>query len=40
MPECEQSPDLAVRTNVTGTVNTLLAAPAGCRFVYASSGAV
>src|SRR5690606_36433472 len=40
IPECEQSPDLAVRTNVTGTVNTLLAAPPGCRFVYASSGAV
>jgi len=40
IPECEQEPDLAVRTNVIGTVNTLLAAPEGCRFVFASSGAV
>jgi UDP-glucose 4-epimerase len=40
IPECERDPDLAVRTNVSGTVNAALAAPPGCRFVYASSGAV
>jgi UDP-glucose 4-epimerase len=40
IPECEQLPDLAVRTNVLGTVNLLLAAPERSRFVFASSGAV
>jgi UDP-glucose 4-epimerase len=40
IPECEEDPSLAVLTNVAGTVNTMLACPPGCRFVYASSGAV
>lgn len=40
IPECEQQPELAVSTNIDGTVNLLTAAPAGCRFVFASSGAV
>lgn len=40
IPECENEPALAVSTNVTGTVNLLQSAPAGCRFVFASSGAV
>lgn len=40
IPECEQQPALAVRTNVDGTVNLLAHAPPGSRFVYASSGAV
>lgn len=40
IPECEQNPGLAVETNVTGTLNLLLAAPQGARFVFASSGAV
>lgn len=40
IPECEAEPGLTVSTNVTGTVNLLAAAPAGCRFVFASSGAV
>lgn len=40
IPECEREPASALRTNVVGAVNLLLAAPAGCRFVYASSGAV
>lgn len=40
IPECENDPQLAVRTNVTGTVNALMSCPDGCRFVYASSGAV
>ena len=40
IPECEDDPVLAVRTNIDGTVNLLLAAPQGCRFVFASSGAV
>jgi UDP-glucose 4-epimerase len=40
IPECEENPSLAVATNVDGTVNLLNAAPAGSRFVFASSGAV
>jgi UDP-glucose 4-epimerase len=40
IPECEANPVLAVATNVSGTVNVLRACPPGCRFVYASSGAV
>jgi UDP-glucose 4-epimerase len=40
IPECEDDPALAVRTNLDGTVNLLMAAPAGSRFVFASSGAV
>ncbi|HEY2754233.1 MAG TPA: NAD-dependent epimerase/dehydratase family protein [Pseudolabrys sp.] len=40
IPECEGDPSLAVLTNVVGTVNVLTACPEGCRFVYASSGAV
>lgn len=40
IPECEADPELAVRTNVAGTVNILAACPPGCRIVFASSGAV
>ncbi|AWN38214.1 NAD-dependent epimerase/dehydratase family protein [Methylobacterium radiodurans] len=40
IPECDQDPVLAARTNVAGTVNLLAACPPGCRFVFASSGAV
>lgn len=40
IPECENDPQKAVSTNVTGTVNLLHAAPEGSRFVFASSGAV
>jgi UDP-glucose 4-epimerase len=40
IPECESNPPLTVQTNVTGTVNLLMACPEGCRFVFASSGAV
>lgn len=40
IPECDKDPALAVDTNVVGTLNMLLACPANCRFVYASSGAV
>lgn len=40
IPECEQRPGLTMSTNVAGTVNLLVAAPDGCRFVFASSGAV
>lgn len=40
IPECESNPVLAVDTNVVGTLNLLLSSPAGCRFVFASSGAV
>ena len=40
IPECEQDPALALKTNVDGTLNLLLTAPEGCRFVFASSGAV
>lgn len=40
IPECEQNPSLTVETNVNGTLNLLLAAPKGARFVFASSGAV
>jgi UDP-glucose 4-epimerase len=40
IPECEGDPSLAVLTNVVGTVNMLTTCPEGCRFVYASSGAV
>lgn len=40
IPECEHDPRMAVEINVLGTINLLLAAPANCRFVFASSGAV
>lgn len=40
IPECEDNPALAVDTNIHGTVNLLVAAPRGARFVFASSGAV
>jgi UDP-glucose 4-epimerase len=40
IPECEENPTFATRTNVDGTLNLLMAAPRGCRFVFASSGAV
>ena len=40
IPECERDPLLAVSTNVLGTLNLLLTCPEGCRFVFASSGAV
>lgn len=40
IPECEENPGLATRINVDGTLNLLMAAPSGCRFVFASSGAV
>jgi UDP-glucose 4-epimerase len=40
IPHCEQDPVTAVTVNVAGTVNLLGAAPRGCRFVLASSGAV
>ncbi len=40
IPECEEDPALAVRTNIDGTVNLLVAAPEQSRFVFASSGAV
>jgi UDP-glucose 4-epimerase len=40
IPECEADPSLSVSTNVLGTVNAILACPPGCRFVFASSGAV
>lgn len=40
IPECEQDPMFATSTNVLGTLSLLLACPAGCRFVFASSGAV
>lgn len=40
IPECEQNSDLAVSTNVGGTVNVLNAAPPAARVIFASSGAV
>lgn len=40
IPECEGDPELAVSTNVLGTSNLAAVAPAGCRFVFASTGAV
>ena len=40
IPECEQDPLLAAEINIEGTLNLLLAAPCGARFVFASSGAV
>jgi len=40
IPECEGDPELAVATNVLGTVNLLQYCPPTCRFVFASSGAV
>ena len=40
IPECEQDPMFATSTNVLGTLSLLLGCPAGCRFVFASSGAV
>jgi UDP-glucose 4-epimerase len=40
IPLCERNPSLALSTNTLGTVNLLNVAPAGCRFVFASSAAV
>jgi UDP-glucose 4-epimerase len=40
IPECNSDPVGATRANVSGTVNVLAACPDGCRFVFASSGAV
>lgn len=40
IPACEQDPAGAISINVDGTVNLLEQCPAGCRFVFASSGAV
>ncbi len=40
IPECENDPALAIATNVLGTIHLLTVCPAGCRFVFASSGAV
>jgi len=40
IPECEETPLSAIRTNVLGTVNLLESCPPGARFVLASSGAV
>ncbi|MCX5517719.1 GDP-mannose 4,6-dehydratase [Kaistia defluvii] len=40
IPHCEQDPVTAITVNIAGTVNLLSAAPRGCRFVLASSGAV
>lgn len=40
IPECEARPDLAVSTNVLGTVNVLRAAPGGSRVISISSAAV
>jgi UDP-glucose 4-epimerase len=40
IPDCERDPQAALETNEVGTVNMLLAAPRGSRFVLASSAAV
>jgi UDP-glucose 4-epimerase len=40
IPECENDPELATTTNVVGTSNLASLCPPGCRFVFASSGAV
>jgi UDP-glucose 4-epimerase len=40
IPECEAQPDLAVSTNVLGTVNVLSVAPAASRVIAVSSAAV
>ena len=40
IPECERDPATTIAVNLLGTVNLLCAAPAGCRFVLASSAAV
>lgn len=40
IPECENDPELAISTNICGTVNLLSVCPSDCRFVFASSGAV
>lgn len=40
IPECESDPELAISTNVVGTANVAASCPAGCRLVFASSGAV
>ena len=40
IPACEAAPGEAVAINVAGTVNLLNAAPAGAKFVFASSAAV
>jgi UDP-glucose 4-epimerase len=36
-PELIENPARAVHTNLLGTMNVMLAAPAGCRLIYASS---
>ena len=40
IPLCENQPGAALAVNVVGTANLLAACPPGCRFVFASSGAV
>lgn len=40
IPECEANPQLAIDTNVAGTVNLLEHTPAGARFLNVSSAAV
>lgn len=40
IPECEQKPELAISINVLGTSILCSLCPPGCRFVFASSGAV
>jgi UDP-glucose 4-epimerase len=40
IPDCERNPELAVSTNVAGTVNLLTSCPQRARFVFASSAAV
>jgi len=40
IPECENDPELAISTNVMGTVALLAHCPSNCRFVFASSAAV
>jgi UDP-glucose 4-epimerase len=40
IPACEAAPGSSVAINVAGTVNLLNAAPAGAKFVFASSAAV
>jgi UDP-glucose 4-epimerase len=40
IPACEAAPGAAVNINEAGTVNTLNSAPAGAKFVFASTAAV